>query len=158
MTASQPNFSTGSKRKLADILFVEDSFADVALIKALLKINKINFSFHFLHDGDEAINLLGSDDPIVKKIDLIFVDFNLPKSNGFEVLSFVKSHEYLRDTPVIILSGSDEPKDMQKAINLGAVTYIVKPLSDGQLEKSIDQIPTLEYVQEDEQTFIYVVS
>ena len=157
MTLSQPSAIPQDQRKIADILFVEDSLADVALIKAILKVNKINFSFHFLRDGEEAINLLNSDDPIVNELDLIFVDFNFPKSSGFEVLNFVKSHPTLKDVPVIMLSGHYKSEDMNEASELGANNYIVKPLSEDKFEKAIENISTLEFVRQADQKHIYVV-
>ncbi|WP_103071568.1 response regulator [Aquimarina sediminis] len=76
-------------------------------------------------NGEEALDILAQKD---KQPDLIFLDLNMPKMNGLEFLSALKSNQELRYIPVIILSTSNNHKDLKEAYKIGAAGYIVKPL------------------------------
>jgi len=146
------------EQKLADVLFIEDSKSDIALTQAILKRNNIHFEIHFLRDGEEAMNLFKSEDPFVQSFDLIFMDFNLPKYNGLEVLEFIKNTPTLKHLPVIMFSGSDAPIDMNQAKELGAHSYMVKPLDKNELEKAVTSIPSLEFVTKESDKYLYATN
>lgn len=73
------------------------------------------------HDGEEAIRGILETTP-----DLILLDLMMPKKNGFEVLEFIKQNEAVKDIPVIITSNLGQESDIEKAMGLGAVDYIIK--------------------------------
>ena len=140
---------------IADILFIEDSLADIAFIKAILKLKKIECSAHFLRDGDDIIEMVKSEDSFLKNIDLIFMDFNLTTCTGLEILSMIKEKDALKHIPVVMLTGSDSPEDMAHAEKLGARGYIVKPLNEAQLKDTISNLPTLNYTSTTEGVYIH---
>ncbi|OPX80886.1 MAG: transcriptional regulator PhoB [Methanosaeta sp. PtaB.Bin005] len=80
----------------------------------------------------------GSDLP-----ELILLDINLPDISGIDLLTLIKKEQRLKDIPVVILTGSNEDQDIQKCYDLGASSYLVKPISNGALmlvvEKLFDQ-------------------
>jgi hypothetical protein len=113
------------------ILLVEDNPMDVDLTRRAFTRRKVINPFEVAVDGEEALKLIagwenGEPLPVV-----ILLDINLPKINGLEVLRVYKRHPTLQQVPVIVLSGSDEDRDIQTAYDLGANSYIVKPVDFG---------------------------
>jgi CheY-like chemotaxis protein len=82
-----------------------------------------------VEDGDQAIRFLRRDEPYAEAVrpDLIFLDLNLPKRDGREVLTEVKADRELRRIPVIVLTTSEADRDVQRAYDLHANCYIRKP-------------------------------
>ncbi|PZX58233.1 response regulator receiver domain-containing protein [Algoriphagus ratkowskyi] len=116
--------------KPISILLVEDNEGDVLLITDALSeaefVNKIEIA----RDGAEAISLLFgiADTNCVALPDLILLDINLPKKNGYEVISSMADNALLRDIPVIILTTSSSEMDIIKAKKLEDYCYIIKPI------------------------------
>jgi len=73
------------------------------------------------HDGEDAIQMI-----LKEKPDLILLDLIMPKKNGFEVLEIIKKDELVQHIPVIITSNLGQDSDIEKAMKLGAVDYIIK--------------------------------
>ncbi|HEX3685275.1 MAG TPA: response regulator [Bryobacteraceae bacterium] len=112
-----------------DILIVEDNPADVRLMREVLREFDPPLELHVATDGDEALLFLARngkyrDAPIPR---LIFLDFNLPKSNSREVLEFIKRDDQLRLIPVAVLTTSDADRDIREAYELHANCYLRKP-------------------------------
>ncbi|MFX1273713.1 MAG: response regulator [Promethearchaeota archaeon] len=131
-----------SKVRLVEILLVEDNPADVRLTQVAVKKSKIANNLHVVSDGIEAINFLRKNEKYKDKPrpDLILLDLNLPKKNGFEVLKEIKQDENLRRIPVVILSISDAEEDLLKTYNLYANCYIKKPVDIVEFEKIVKSI------------------
>jgi len=113
-----------------NILLIEDNLADARLISETLKENFNNANLSFLSDGAAAMEYLlgiGYNENYVKP-NLILLDINLPKKNGFEVLSEIKTNKNLKRIPVIVLSSSKAEEDVFKSYDLHANCYITKPL------------------------------
>lgn len=116
-----------------EILFAEDSLDDALLtIRALKKSGFANKLYH-VKDGAEALDFMygrgafaGRNINIKPK--LILLDLKMPKISGLEVLQKLKSDPDLRSIPIVILTSSKEDPDIQKCYNLGANTYITKPV------------------------------
>ena len=123
------------------ILIVEDNPGDVRLIKEALQTSSIKPILYFARDGVEATHFLET-----SKRDgcphLIVLDLNLPKKSGFEVLQFIKRDEMLKRLPVIVLSSSQNPKDIAKAYDLHANCYLTKPAN---FDAFIDVLKALKY-------------
>jgi len=116
--------------KSLQILLVEDNEGDVRLIKEAFNESKIDKSFSVAKDGEDALNYLYkrgeySDCP---KPDIIFLDINLPRKNGFEVLEKIKSDPELKRIPVIMLSSSSSEDHIYKSYELNANCYVTKPV------------------------------
>lgn len=132
-------------RKSIDILLVEDNVYEAELaIRAFKKRTMANRVVH-VHDGQEAIDFLagegiyiGRDIGNIPKI--ILLDLNLPKINGLEVLRRIRSDENTRTVPVVMLTASNEERDMVASYSLGANSYVVKPLD---FEKFLEVISNL---------------
>lgn len=114
----------------AEILLVEDNLGDVRLIEEALKDSKLLNNLNIVSDGVYAMDFLykrngyeNSPTP-----DLILLDLNMPRKNGFEVLQEIKVDEKLKSIPVVIMTVSNDEKDILKSYNLHANCYITKPV------------------------------
>ena len=112
------------RNKKFRILLVEDNPADISLTKEALNRNEIVNEIYVVHNGVEALNFLEKK----HRPDLIFLDLNLPKMTGLEVLKEIKEHEKFKRIPVIILTISNNEEDLIKAYDLHANCYVNKPL------------------------------
>lgn len=118
-----------------DILLVEDSDEDAELTLRTLKKQKLT-KLHRCADGVEALAYLeGGAMPRV-----ILLDLKLPKLNGLEVLRALKKAEATKSIPVVVLTSSKEDRDLQAAYELGANSYIVKPVEFDKFVKAIETL------------------
>lgn len=123
------------------ILLVEDNPVDVDLtIRAFKKQNLTN-PIEIARDGEEAINMIEKwkDSKLIPVV--ILLDLKLPKINGLEVLKEIKTHPVFKKIPVVVLTSSAEDSDINAAYNLGANSYIVKPV---QFDKFIEVAAQIE--------------
>ena len=118
---------------VVEVLLVEDNPRDAELtIRALKKHNLANQLFH-VEDGAEALDFLfargkyeGLEIDSPPKI--VLLDLKLPKVNGLEVLRIMKTNERTRSIPVVVVTSSAEDPDMRTAYQLGANSYVIKPV------------------------------
>lgn len=113
---------------LMEILLVEDSAKDVELTLYALEKHKIGNPVHVSRDGEEALEYLFGEDARRGGPGLVLLDLKLPKVDGLEVLRRLKADENTRRTPVVVLTSSAQEPDIQTAYELGANSYIVKPV------------------------------
>jgi two-component system response regulator len=116
-----------------EILLVEDNPNDVEL--TLLAFRRHNFSnrIQVARDGEEALEFMfGSgafaDRDIAQTPRVVLLDLKLPKVDGLDVLRALKGDPHTRRTPVVVLTSSREGRDVQEAYDVGASSYIVKPV------------------------------
>lgn len=115
------------------IMLVEDNPDDIALAKrAFKKCNLANIAV-VAHDGVEALDyLLDQDDSVGKNMRalpaVILMDLKMPRMDGIETLKQLRSHSKTAYLPVVILTSSDEEQDIQRSYQLGANSYIRKPV------------------------------
>lgn len=112
-----------------EILIIENDPAAARLTKEAFREAGITEGVRSVLDGDEALALLRrqaqhADAPLP---DIVFLDLHLPKKSGLEVLAELKSAPRLKATPVVVVSGSDDPREIRKAYELHANCYIRKP-------------------------------
>ncbi len=101
------------------ILFIED---EPSLQKAISEVlTQEGFKVLSAPDGEEGLKSAKAEDP-----DLILLDLILPKKDGFEVLKELKADEKMKDIPVIVLTNLEGVGDVEKALTLGAKTYLIK--------------------------------
>ncbi len=115
------------------ILLVEDDLNDIFLVKRAFKMAHIQNPLQVVTDGQEAISYLKGegkydDRQIYPLPRLVVMDIKMPRKTGFEVLEWVKNDRRLRLIPVVIVSSSDNPADINHAYELGANAYMVKPM------------------------------
>jgi len=114
------------------ILLVEDDEDDVFNFKRALKKTGIEIPVRIATDGQQAIDMLAQ----LQETDvpaMVFLDLKLPYHDGFEVLKWLRGQSHLQNTEVVILTGSEEPRDRQLADTLGARFYLVKPVSPSEI-------------------------
>ncbi|MFD1562029.1 response regulator [Haloarchaeobius amylolyticus] len=117
--------TTGS----VSILLVEDNPGDVRLIQEAFRTAGFEPAFHTVVDGDAALEFLreGVGSPSGPSVDLVLLDLNLPRTDGFEVLEAIKDEPELTSLPVIVLTSSEAPEDIVKSYELCANAYLTKP-------------------------------
>ena len=125
-----------------EILLVDDSSADVELTLHALRQNAMVNCIHVTRDGEEALNFLFCREPYLKRTGeplprLILLDLKMPKIDGLEVLRTLKEDPRTRAIPVIILTSSKEEKDLMKSYDLGANSYIQKPVDFDQFRQTV---------------------
>ena len=121
---------TESRLEPIVILLVEDNPADARLTAEGLKRAKVLNRLHVVEDGEEAIAFMRregqwADAP---RPDIIFLDLNLPKMDGREVLTIVKEDPELAHIPIVVLTSSDADVDILKAYRAKANCYVKKPV------------------------------
>jgi two-component system, chemotaxis family, response regulator Rcp1 len=129
--------------KTQNILLVEDNPADVLLTREAFKEGSIPHEMIAVNDGVEAVSYLRRTGKYADaaRPDIILLDINLPKKNGFEVLGEIKQDPDLKHIPAIVLSTSGSKHDIRKAYELHANSYLVKPV---ELEDFLRVIRSLE--------------
>lgn len=112
------------------ILLVEDNEGDIFLVTEALEEGKIVNKISVTKDGKEAIDFLEKKGKYqnAERPDLILLDINLPKKNGFEVLEHIKSQKNLKQIPVIMLTTSSSEKDISMSYKNHANCFITKPV------------------------------
>lgn len=111
------------------VLLVEDNPGDVRLMREALRNGDSRKKLNAVEDGEEALAYLRRQPPYgdAPTPDLIFLDLNLPKKDGREVLSEIKRDESLRRIPVVVLTTSDAERDIKRVYDLHANCYVKKP-------------------------------
>jgi len=115
--------------KLLHILLAEDNRGDVLLVQQALAEHHIRHELHVVQDGEQAVRFIeqmgksgGAPCP-----DLLLLDLNLPKVEGQQVLTEFRRHPECANTPVIVVSSSDAPRDRARIGELGVSRYFRKP-------------------------------
>lgn len=130
------------KDSLVEILMVEDNPADVRLTREAFKDAKVLNNMSVVGDGEEALLFLRRQGSYanVPRPDLILLDLNLPKKDGREVLAEIKSDPALKRIPVVVLTTSEDEKDILKAYDLHVNAYITKPVNLDQFMKVVEAV------------------
>ncbi len=126
----------------AEVLLVEDNPADVDLTRESLDEARVLCNLHVTNDGVEAMRFLRKEDEYAEAPtpDLVLLDLNLPKMDGREVLEKCKDDEQLRRIPIVVLTSSQAEIDIQKAYDLHANSYVVKPVDLDQFVDIMESI------------------
>jgi len=122
-----------------DILLVEDNPNDAELAQRAL--NKVNLGAKvaIARDGAEAIDYLMGNQPKPK---VVFLDLKLPKIDGIEVLRRTRADSRTRSIPVVVLTSSQEERDISECYKLGVNSYVVKPVEFDRFYKAVGDLAT----------------
>lgn len=128
-----------------NILLVEDNPSDIALTQRALGKARILNELIVAEDGQEALDyLLGAGQhagrDVTQQPALVLLDLKLPKIDGLELLRFIRSDERTRRLPVVILTTSSEQQDVAQSYDLGANSYIRKPVDFGQFAHAVEHL------------------
>jgi two-component system, response regulator len=124
------------------ILLVEDNPDDVDLTLMALEKSNIMNEVKVARDGEEALQmLLGRDgEPPPRLPAVVLLDLNMPRVNGLEVLREIRGNERIRRLPVVILTSSGEEQDIVRGYDLGANSYIRKPVDFENFVNAVRQL------------------
>jgi len=126
--------------KVHTILLAEDDDNDVFFLERAFKQSQIANPLHRTRDGEDAISYLRGDAPFNDREKyplpgLMLMDLKMPRKNGFDVIAWVRKQPVLKRLPIVVLTSSKEDPDINRAYELGANTYLVKPVKfDGLVE------------------------
>ncbi|GAA59320.1 two-component system, unclassified family, response regulator [Pseudoalteromonas sp. BSi20652] len=123
-----------SKVKPITILMADDDEDDRLLTQDALAESRVLNELHFVEDGVELLEYLErrgkfEDKAVSPRPGLILLDLNMPRMDGREALEAIKANPNLKGIPVVILTTSKQEEDMVKGYNLGAASYITKPVT-----------------------------
>lgn len=112
-------------------MVAEDNPDDAFIFKLMFRRSGLPHELHMVEDGEQIISWLQGKDGFAAREkfpvpDLLILDLKMPIKTGFEVLEWIRSHETFRCLPTIILSSSDDPKDVKRAEELCATRYFIK--------------------------------
>jgi len=122
------------------ILLVEDNADDEQLTLRAMRQSEVPNMIRVARDGAEALDQLFGPSAGNRLPDLILLDLKLPKVSGLEVLQKVRSEEKTRGLPIVILTSSDEEKDIVESYNFGANSYIRKPVDFDEFIDAVRQL------------------
>jgi CheY-like chemotaxis protein len=108
-----------------NILLIEDDAIEVMKFNRVLTTLKMNHKIIEANNGEEALTILKEKEIIP---DIIILDLNMPRINGIEFLKILKNDDYLKYIPSIILTTSNNHKDVMECYKIGIAGYVLKPL------------------------------
>lgn len=135
----------GDTRQTLTILMADDDADDRLLTQEALEESRLVNDLHFVEDGEQLMAYLHRQDKYVHLRDrplpgLILLDLNMPKKDGREALEEIKADPSLRRIPIVVLTTSKGEEDIYRSYDLGASSYITKPVTFAALVKVIQAI------------------
>jgi two-component system response regulator len=126
------------------VLLVEDNASDAEMTTDALRAGHLVNEVEWVKDGAEALDFLfgrgDSSAAETKRLKLVLLDLRLPRVDGLEVLRALRADERTRSLPVVVLTSSNEEVDMVRAYNLGANSYLVKPVESESFMKAVGEL------------------
>lgn len=122
------------------VLIVDDNPRDITLFQAALENCGVKCPVQVAPHSQQAIAYLRGDGPFADRgshplPSIVFTDLNMPVSDGFELLAWLRDHPEQRQMPVVVLTTSRMENDIRRAYTLGAHSYMVKPVNFDELER-----------------------
>ena len=122
------------------ILSIEDNKNDIALMTRIFDRELSHCDVKYIQDGESAVRFIESPEFEDNPPKCILLDIKLPKMNGLEVLNYLRNKRRIKHIPVVMLSSSDRPDEIDETYNLGGNSYIEKPKSYTDLKKKLPKI------------------
>jgi CheY-like chemotaxis protein len=127
---------------MKNVLIVEDDEDDIFAMKMACQRSGIPHSLQFVMDGKSAVDYLAGNGPYADRLthpmpDVIFLDVKLPKLNGHQVLEWIRSQPALNSLPVVMVTGSMESSDVNRAYQLGVTSYLRKIASRAEFGQAV---------------------
>ncbi|MFQ3296526.1 MAG: CheY-like chemotaxis protein [Polaribacter sp.] len=120
-----------------NVLLIEDNLIEIMKMKRTISLLKLNHTISFANNGEEALEILEDKGQFP---DLILLDLNMPKLNGIEFLTILKSNKDIKHIPTVILTTSDNQKDLEECYRMGVSGYILKPLKYDNYVQKIENV------------------
>jgi CheY-like chemotaxis protein len=124
------------------VLVVEDNPDDRDLLVYQLRKSGMDTMVKFISDGREALDFLTVPDPpsLTDKLIAVFLDLKLPSMSGIELLRQVRQRDRLRGVPIIVMTSSNDPKDLEECRSLNVTSYVSKPVTFNSFSKAVADI------------------
>ncbi len=130
--------------RIVNVLLVEDDEVDIMNVERAFKKGNINNPLYIARNGIEALIMLRGGNEKLKEVPnerrLILLDINMPKMSGLEFLQALRADKKLKFTPVVMLTTSNQDRDMIEAFDLNVAGYLLKPVT---FSKFVDLMETL---------------
>ncbi|PWH82019.1 response regulator [Algibacter marinivivus] len=123
--------------KALNILLIEDDMIEVMKLNRTISTLKLNHKLIEANNGEEALKILEKKDELP---DIILLDLNMPKISGIEFLAILKKDNVLKYLPTIILTTSNNQKDLLECYRLGIAGYVLKPLKYEEYTSKIEKL------------------
>lgn len=123
------------------MLLVEDSEDDAFFFKRAFKKTGMTYGLQHVSNGVAAIEFLNGASTSDSLPGIIFLDLKMPILNGFDVLLWMQKQAFASRITIIALSGSDQQKDKERARELGAADYLVKPVTAADFQRVLEKAP-----------------
>lgn len=120
-----------------NILFIEDDNIETMKMKRTVSKLNMNLNITEAKNGEEALNYLRNTDVLP---DIILLDLNMPRMSGIEFLGILKDDDNLKFLPTIILTTSENRKDLLECYRIGIAGYVIKPLKYNDYENNLRKI------------------
>ncbi len=129
------------------ILHVDDDPNDLLLLKHACRTASLDFAVESVTDGEAAIAYLSGTEPYSNRQryplpSLLLLDLKMPRKTGFEVLSWIREHPRLKRLPVFVFTSSKHQEDVDRAYELGANAYLVKPVG---FDRLVEELKALQF-------------
>ncbi len=127
------------------ILLVDDNPHDVVLIRLAFRRVGIIDTIHLVKDGTEAMRYIKGEGPYADRHQfptptLVLLDLKMPQTSGFDVLQWIREQPALSNVLVVVMSGSKNDADIERAYSLGANSYLVKPTRFEEMVKMMETL------------------
>lgn len=123
--------------KTLKVLLIEDDAIEVMKLNRTISSLEFKYEIVEANNGEEAIKILEQKDSLPN---IILLDLNMPKINGIEFLSLLKADETLKHIPTVILTTSNNQKDLLECYKIGIAGYVLKPLKYEEYVSKIEKL------------------
>lgn len=129
----------------AVLIMVDDDEDDQLIAREAFEEIGLKARLVFLDNGQSLVDYLQGNEPYADREhhpmpSMVMLDINMPRMNGLEVLEYVKADSVFKSLPIVVLTNSGDPETIRRCYEMGASSYIRKPLEYAELKKALDNI------------------